>query len=98
MSRRLTTLLERNGIEAHKAFQRLANKTQVRFPGRDDTEVIRNRLTHSYEVATSAEIIVASLAEKLNVPFEVIDYEGSVALCSLLHDLGHPHWGMTASA
>lgn len=93
MRRRLSSLLERNGVEAHKAFQRLANKTQVRFPGRDDTEVIRNRLTHSYEVATSAELIVASLAEKLNLNYEIIDHEGSVALCSLLHDIGHPPLG-----
>lgn len=93
MQRRLISLLQRTGIEGHKVFQRLANKTQVRFPGKDDTEVIRNRLTHSYEVATSAEMMVASLAEKHQLTFDDIDYEGSVAPCSLMHDVGLPPFG-----
>ena len=93
MRRRLTILMEKNALEAHKIFQRLANKTQVRFPGRDDTEVIRNRLTHSYEVATSAEIIAASIAEQRGVSVDMIDHEGSVVICSLFHDGGHCPFG-----
>lgn len=87
--RRLHALIQRSAIKDHKMYQRLAYKTQVRFPGWDSGEVVRNRLTHSDEVSISADIMVASFSEQHNVSFETIDYTGSVALSALMHDFGH---------
>lgn len=83
----LRSELQISNIETNKQFCRLAEKTQVVFPGKH-SEVIRNRQTHSYEVATSASIMALSIAQKKNWASLSVDYQGSIKPCSLCHDLG----------
>ncbi|HAG52627.1 MAG TPA: hypothetical protein DCL21_02455 [Alphaproteobacteria bacterium] len=82
-------LINRSHIESNKAFQRLSDKTQVLTPKLGRQEVVRNRLTHSYEVATSAEMVAAAISTKA---FDA-DYQKSVYNISLLHDIGHSPFG-----
>lgn len=82
-------LITRSGIESNKAFQRLLDKTQVLTPQIGRKEIVKNRLTHSYEVATSAEIIAHSVSTDLYNA----DYNKSVYNVALLHDIGHPPFG-----
>lgn len=82
-------LLTRANIESNKAFQRLLDKTQVLATQLGRDEIIKNRLTHSYEVATSAEIIAQTIS---TYAFNA-DYQKSVYNVSLLHDIGHPPFG-----
>tara|TARA_Y100001960_G_scaffold297811_1_gene344528 strand:+ start:2532 stop:3614 length:1083 start_codon:yes stop_codon:yes gene_type:complete len=82
-------LITRSNIESNKAFQRLMDKTQVFAQNLGRQEVIKNRLTHSYEVATSAEIIASSISTSA---FKA-DYKNSVYNVSMLHDIGHPPFG-----
>ena len=82
-------LINRSNIESNKVFQRLSDKTQVLTPKFGRFEVVRNRLTHSYEVATSAEMIATSVS---TYAFDA-DYQKSVYNVSLLHDIGHPPFG-----
>jgi len=82
-------LISRSHIESNKAFQRLSDKTQVLTPKLGRQEVVRNRLTHSYEVATSAEMVAATISTKA---FDA-DYQKSVYNISLLHDIGHSPFG-----
>jgi dGTP triphosphohydrolase len=90
---RLRSELQISNIETNKQFCRLSEKTQVAFPGQGRSEVVRNRLTHSYEVATSSAIMAYNIAIINGWDESVVDYQGSVRPCSLLHDIGHPPLG-----
>ena len=87
------SMLERSNIESNKLFQRLAEKTQVLVPQNGLTECAKNRLTHSYEVSTSALIIATDIAEKLNTSVSQIDYNFSLHNVCLLHDIGQSPFG-----
>ena len=76
-------------IISNKAFQRLAEKTQVVFPKNGREETVQNRLTHSYQVANSAKIT----EEALKIPGVDIDYKHALFNTCLLHDIGHPPFG-----
>lgn len=89
---KIDSLLKISQIESSKFFPRLAERTQVLFPRLGQKEMITTRFKHSYEVRTSALIIVRSVnTAEINV-----DYQDAVAVASMLHDVGNPafgHWG-----
>lgn len=73
------------------SFRRLQGKTQL-FPTHE-TDVFRNRLTHSLEVAQIAK----SIAERVNCdhPYFRANSVNTelVEVAGLAHDLGHPPFG-----
>ncbi|MCP4355431.1 MAG: HD domain-containing protein [Proteobacteria bacterium] len=82
-------LISRLNIESSQAFQRLLDKTQVLSQKQGMENVIRNRLTHSYEVATAAKIIAKSVSnDKFNA-----DYKETLFNVCLMHDIGHAPFG-----
>ncbi|MBA4609803.1 deoxyguanosinetriphosphate triphosphohydrolase [Aeromicrobium sp. Marseille-Q0843] len=72
---------DRARILHSSALRRLAGKTQVMGAGTDD--FVRNRLTHSLEVAQVAR----ELGKSLGCGPEIVDS------AALSHDLGHPPFG-----
>ncbi len=86
---KLISLENTASIISNKAFQRLAEKTQVVFPKNGREETVQNRLTHSYQVASAAAIT----KEALKIPGVNIDYKYSLFNTCLLHDIGHPPFG-----
>ncbi len=84
----LEQLDEQRLIEDSKKFPRMSLITQVEVPKNSKNEVLSNRLTHSYEVGTTALTMAASIAKKMNVPLHVIDHQHSIYNACLLHDMG----------
>ena len=80
-------------IENSKPVQRLQEKTQVLVPMTGRNSIVKNRLTHSYEVSTSTRRMVASIAERLGLKISDIDYKNCIKQVCLLHDIGHPPFG-----
>ena len=79
------------------AFRRLEHKTQL-FPG-TESDLFRNRLTHSLEVAQIAKTIAYKLYKeqvKKGIPLPVIPDVCEIA--GLMHDLGHPPFGHNGEA
>lgn len=93
MNIKMRSELQISNIETSKQFSRLSEKTQVAFPTQGRSEVVRNRLTHSYEVATSSAIMAYNIAAINGWDEDAADYQGSVRPASLLHDIGHPPLG-----
>lgn len=89
----MQALYQRSNIESNKQFQRLSEKTQVMMPQNGQNEVIKNRLTHSYEVATSTLMMAANIAQLNKINLSDIDFKGSLFCVAALHDLGHSAFG-----
>jgi len=87
-------LLEEAAIQGNKIFKRLEMATQVLLPkfggeiGLVGEDVSKNRLTHSFEVATVSEIVAANL----QFPEEA-NHARRLRPISLLHDIGHAPFG-----
>lgn len=90
----MKAIKEIENIENNKSFQRLSEKTQVLVPMTGRNEIVKNRLTHSYEVATSASNIMLNIALKNKLSsINDLDYQNSVKQICMLHDIGHPPFG-----
>ena len=76
---------DRDRIVHSRAFRRLSGKTQL-LPGLETIQV-RNRLTHTIEVATAARVLARHLG--LN--------EDLAEVVALAHDLGQPPFGVAGS-
>lgn len=74
---------DRDCILYSKSFRRLMHKTQVTYPGTENNEHTRTRLTHTLEVVQIARAIARSL--NLN--------EDLAEAIALGHDLGHTPFG-----
>lgn len=91
------SFLEMTFIEDSLPFGHMPEKTQVTFPQNGLAEVPKNRATHSYEVVSSAKLMVLVIANQLGLRYEDIDYMYSVSPASLGHDIGHPPFGHDGS-
>lgn len=81
-----------DAIKFAESFRNLEGKTQVFSLARND--YVRNRLTHSMEVATVGKNIARNvgrrLIEKYNLDFSSYDFMAIVEAACLAHDIGHP--------
>lgn len=79
-------------ILTSSAFRRLQGKTQVYpFP---QTDFVRNRLTHTYEVAHIGRTIASQIASQLTLPNDTATSFAQIAFnACLLHDIGNPPFG-----
>lgn len=80
-------------IIACASFRRLQDKTQV-FP-LDQSDFVRTRLTHSYEVATVAKTLGIMLltvikSKEDNDKANIKDIPDILTCAGLLHDIGNP--------
>ncbi|MFK0207704.1 dGTP triphosphohydrolase [Agrobacterium sp. NPDC090283] len=79
-------------ILTSSAFRRLQGKTQV-YP-LPSTDFVRNRLTHTYEVAHIGQTIAKRISKKLRLEYEDAEaFSQLVFNGCLLHDLGNPPFG-----
>ena len=80
-------------------FRSLAGKSQIFSPGQSD--FLRNRLTHSLEVAQIAKVMIVEFCHKyrLSKVTPELSYLEQTHLCDLVeavclgHDIGHPPFG-----
>jgi len=93
----LESLLESVKIKDNKQWIRLYEKTQVASPRNGMYEILKNRASHSIEVASSSLVICHSLAEKNNLMIDEIDYQNATYNASLLHDVGITSFGHSGS-
>lgn len=81
-----------DAIKFAESFRNLEGKTQVFSLARND--YVRNRLTHSIEVATVGKNIARNvgrrLIEKHDLDFSPYDFMAVVEAACLAHDIGHP--------
>lgn len=80
-------------ILKNKMFTRQSEKTQVTIPRHGLAEVVRNRLIHCHEVATTGAYIAAFIDYQNNWSSGSVDYHGSIRPAGLLHDIGNPAFG-----
>lgn len=80
-------------ILRNKVFTRQSEKTQVTIPRHGQAEVVRNRLIHCHEVASSGALIAAFIDYQNNWDSGTVDYQGSIRPAGLLHDVGNPAFG-----
>jgi dGTPase len=77
------------------SFRRLQDKTQVKPLA--ETDYVRRRLTHSFEVAAVGErmgrVVARRLADRVAIPDERDAFGKIVATACLLHDIGNPPFG-----
>ena len=85
----IDTLSEKLLIISSKALKRLSGKTQVVTKINLHNAHVRDRLTHSLEVASAAVYIHDKLPIRIK---EIIDSSRLFNVC-LLHDIGHPSFG-----
>lgn len=87
--------LERKSkVENTKKFQRSHETTQVLYPKPGRKELVKTRLTHVYEVLTSAQIMAYHNSSKLGFN---VDYQYSLNVVCLDHDIGHTPFGHSGS-
>lgn len=81
-----------DAVKFSSSFRNLEGKTQVFSLARND--YVRNRLTHSMEVATVgkniAKIVGSRLIEKYDLDFSPYDFMAVIEAACLAHDIGHP--------
>lgn len=78
-----------NKIVNSPLFQGLTETTQILVPEFRGARKPKNRQSHVYEVNLCAQ----ALAESMALPGKKLDYNRSLEIVCLLHDVGHPPFG-----
>lgn len=86
---KISSLNRQIKVESFKPFKRLLFKTQVLALDMSFNDTLMNRLTHSYLVKSGSELI----AESIKLNGIDVDYKFSLAVVSLLHDVGQAPFG-----